>query len=115
RAITAAKDRWFFGLHHNSAHANYQFLPDPIFDFHLAGPDDLRSPTGTPFRQIEMDCSNFCASFWEQKSLSPPHWDALLVARAAHFKSLEDLFEIVRKLFNKEGLVRVLAIVGHED
>ncbi|MBU6431046.1 MAG: hypothetical protein KGJ58_02655 [Patescibacteria group bacterium] len=113
-SLSKLKDLWVFGLHHNSSHKNHDFAPDPLFDFHIAGQGDLKSPSGIPFYQIEMDCSNFCPDFFENNDLNhKKFWDVLIIARNVRFKFLDDTLSIARKIFNVKP-IRILAIVSHE-
>lgn len=113
-SLSKLKNRWVLGLHHNSSHKNHNFTPDPLFDFHIAGHGDLKSPAGIPFYQIEMDCSNFCPDFFENNNLNyKKFWDILIIARNVRFKSLDDTLKIARKIFNIKP-IRILAIVSHD-
>ncbi len=113
-SLSRLKKQWVLGLHHNSSHKNHNFMPDSLFDFHIAGQGDLKSPIGIPFYQIEMDCSNFCPDFFEyEKQDCDKFWDVLAIARNVRFKSLNDTLIILRKIFDIKP-VRVLAIVSHE-
>src|SRR3989344_5274761 len=97
------KSRWLIGQHHNEAHKDISFIPDPLFDFHIAGPGDLESYNGAPFYQIEMDCSNFCSNFFENKATeNEKFWDVLIIARNTRFKSLPDMLHIVRKAMDQK-------------
>lgn len=113
-SLSKLKSHWVLGLHHNSSHKNHNFTPDLLFDFHIAGQGDLKSPTGTPFYQIEMDCSNFCPDFFENNNQDcDKFWDILIIARNVRFKSLCDMLRIARKIFDNNP-IRILAIISHE-
>lgn len=113
--IAELKNDWLIGLHHNSAHADHQFYPDPIFDFHIAGRGDIYDPKGRLFHQIEMDCSNFSPDFFEDtRAEKEKFWDVLAISRDVGFKSLDDMLLIIRKVFDIQK-IRVLAIIAHSD
>ena len=98
------KARFAIGLHHNWH--DYNFCYDPLFDFHMAGFEDLKTADGSAFPLVPMDACNF----------SPPwmtpggdkFWDILFVARAVKFKGIPEFFRAIRALYDRGKMVRVL-------
>jgi len=105
-AVRRLKPRYLTGLHHNWHDG--QFLHDPLFDFNLAGEDDLAAADGKPFPLIPMDACNF----------SPPifvpggdkFWDVLFVARGVRFKGIPEFFRAIRALYDDGDFLRVLVL-----
>jgi len=115
KSLFSARNNWLVGFHHNSSHRNINFIPDPLFDFYIAGPGDIANRQGKSFYQIEMDCSNFCPDYFEDFGANgEKYWDLLAVSRDVRFKSLNDLLVIIRKLFDQKPL-RVLAVISYNQ
>ena len=108
------KKRYVVGMHNNRADKNPNFVPDPFFDFYIAGRGDFECPSGASFYQIPMHCSNFGPdAFARGAGCGEPFWDVLTVARNVRFKSLPNVLAVIRKIFDTHP-VRVLAIIPHE-
>lgn len=60
--VAALKDRWLIGLHHNWH--DYAFTYDPLYDFSMAGEEDLREVNGREFPLIPLDACNFVPSYF---------------------------------------------------
>lgn len=110
-AIQTLKSRWLVLVHGNSA-IQQRYGNDNLIDAFIAGPGDIIWTAPNPPYQIEMDCSNFCPKYFEQDSAGiTPFWDLLFISRNQKFKSVDDLFPILRKVFD-HAPVRVLAIIS---
>lgn len=105
--LEAMKSRWLIGLHHNWH--DHTFRYDPLFDFSMAGEDDLREVNGTEVPLVTMDACNFVPAVFR-----PPDgerfWDILYIARAVAFKRLPEFLNAVRKLYDQGHRYRVLCI-----
>jgi hypothetical protein len=105
--IEALKSRFLVGLHHNWH--DYSFRYDPLFDFSLAGKDDLREVDGVEFPLIELDACNFVPEdFYPTRG--EKFWDVLFVAHPVYFKRVPQLFDAVRRLYDRGLNYRVLHI-----
>ena len=51
------KKSWLIGIHDNWH--DYNFHYNSLFDFHLAGKDDLIEQNNLPFFNSDIDCCNF--------------------------------------------------------
>jgi len=101
------KARWALGLHHNWH--DYQLKYDPIFDFHMAGEDDLKEITGKHIPLIPMDACNFSPRCFAPAA-GEKFWDILYVARAVYFKRIPEFFRLIRTLYDQGKRYRVLLI-----
>ena len=105
--IDKLKDKWIIGLHHNWH--DYAFKYDSLFDFSMAGEEDLKEVNSSKFTLISQDACNFSPpSFSFNKQLK--FWDVLYVARAVYFKNIPEFFKIIRTLFDQGNYIRVLLI-----
>lgn len=103
-AIEQIKGRYVIGLHHNWH--DYQFRRDVLFDFSMAGEEDLISVDGTEVPLLPMDACNFSPPFF--KPGGEKFWDVLFVGRAVQFKRIPDFFHAVRTLYDRGEMLRVL-------
>jgi glycosyltransferase involved in cell wall biosynthesis len=106
-SVSALRRRWVIGLHHNWHDYNYR--PDPLFDFNLAGEGDLLSGEGTPLTLIPFDACNFVPDVFSPAT-APKFWDILYVARAVAFKNIPEFFGAIRTLYDAGQMLRVLFI-----
>jgi glycosyltransferase involved in cell wall biosynthesis len=106
RALEQVKDRWLIGLHHNWH--DYEFRYDPLFDFSMAGEDDLRETSGRSFPLVPLDACNFCPA--EFRPGGEKFWDLLFVAHPVYFKRVPVFFETMRELFDRGHDIRALHI-----
>jgi SAM-dependent methyltransferase/glycosyltransferase involved in cell wall biosynthesis len=105
--VLALKDRYLIGLHHNWHDTALKY--DPLFDFHLAGAEDLVEVNGLEIPLIPMDACNFSPScFYPQDG--EKFWDILFVARAVEFKGIPEFFKAIRRLYDQGKFLRVLFI-----
>lgn len=102
------KQRYVVGLHHNWH--DYALKYDDLFDFHLAGEDDLREVNGRKVPLLPMDACNFSPDCFYPSPLGEKFWDVLFVARAVAFKGIPEFFTAVRRLFDSGRMLRVLFI-----
>jgi glycosyltransferase involved in cell wall biosynthesis len=102
-AIDALKGRWVIGLHHNWH--DHDFKRDPLFDFSMAGEDDL---TGDPVPLVTLDACNFVPP--EFQPGGEPFWDLLYVARPVFFKGFDRFLEAVRELYDGGRTDRILCL-----
>ena len=101
-----SKSRYFVGLHHNWH--DHDFAHDPLFDFSLAGDDDLIERDGKPFDRIGLDACNFAPDCFVSRPGSEKFWDVLCTSRAVFFKGLPEFFQAIRTIYNSGRLIRVL-------
>ncbi|NUT60277.1 MULTISPECIES: hypothetical protein [unclassified Herbaspirillum] len=101
------KGRWLIGLHHNWH--DYQFKYDPLFDFSMAGEEDLREINGQHVPLVAMDACNFVPNCFAPGQ-SEKFWDILYVARAVQFKRIPEFFQCIRALYDQGHKYRVLFI-----
>jgi len=106
-AIQALKRRFVIGLHHNWHDHRFQY--DPLFDFSMAGDDDLVEAEGRDFGRIPIDACNFAPPCYSLPR-SEPFWDILYVARAVAFKGIPEFFGGIRALYDAGHRPRVLFI-----
>jgi glycosyltransferase involved in cell wall biosynthesis len=106
-AIRSLKGNWVVGLHHNwHDHAlNY----NPLFDFHMAGEEDLKEVSGKAIPLIPMDACNFVPGCFKPRAVEK-FWDVLYVARAIYFKRIPVFFQAIKNLFAEGNKYRVLHI-----
>jgi len=105
--IQKLKDRWLIGLHHNWH--DYKFTYNPLFDFHMAGEEDLKEVQGRSIPLIPMDACNFVPACFRPTE-GEKFWDVLYVARAVFFKGIQEFFDTVRSLFDQGHHYRILFI-----
>ena len=105
--IWALKDKWVVRLHHNWH--DYNFAYNPLFDFSMAGEEDLREVSGKSIPLIPMDACNFVPEFF-RPSQSENFWDILYIARAVYFKRIPEFFECIRSLYDRGYKYKVLFI-----
>jgi glycosyltransferase involved in cell wall biosynthesis len=106
--VAALKDRWIVGLHHNWH--DYRFVRNELFDFSMAGEDDLRSPTGEAIPIVPLDACNFVPDFFVPAAGAEKFWDLLYVARPVFFKGFPTFLATVRILFDRGHALRVLCV-----
>lgn len=104
--IEKLKSRYVVGLHHNWH--DYRFHYNPLFDFHLAGQEDLIPLPGTPAPPlIPLDACNFVPAVFTPGT-SEKFWDILFIARAVAFKGIPEFFRGIRALYDQGQRLRVL-------
>ena len=106
-AIEGIKDKWLVGLHHNWH--DFKFNYDPLFDFSMAGEDDLVEVSKKQFALIPIDACNFVPPTFKVGS-GEKFWDILYVARAVYFKRIPEFFQAIRELYDLGYKYRVLFI-----
>jgi glycosyltransferase involved in cell wall biosynthesis len=107
KTIEGMKGQWLIGLHHNWH--DYNFSYDPLFDFSMAGEDDLREISGREVPLVPMDACNFVPKMFKP-SAGEKFWDILYVARAVQFKRIPEFFQCIRDLYDAGHKHRVLFI-----
>lgn len=105
--LRALKQRYAIGLHHNWH--DYALQYDELFDFHMAGVEDLMEREGKPIPLIPMDACNFSPPCF-RAGHAEKFWDVLFVARAVAFKGIPEFFQAIRALFDQGHRLRVLFI-----
>jgi hypothetical protein len=104
-AIESIKDRYFVGLHHNWH--NFDFIHDPLFDFNLAGEEDLIERNGRNFPLLDLECANFVPpQFFLPRH--NPFWDVINVTRQEGFKNQDDFLNAIRAIYDQGHMIRVL-------
>ena len=107
--IKQLKKNWLFGIHHNWH--DYNFLYNSLFDFHLAGKEDLISKKSLFFYNSDLDCCNFPPKEFSFHNNKDKHWDILFVGRPVFFKKIPEFYSIIKKLYDKKIFIRVLLII----
>jgi hypothetical protein len=106
-AVRALKPRWLVGLHHNWH--DTAFVYDPLFDFSMAGEDDLVETSGREVPLVTLDACNFVPDFFAGHA-GDRFWDVLYIARPVFFKGFREFFSCVRALYDRGHMLRVLCI-----
>ncbi len=101
------KKDWVTGLHHNWH--DYKLKYNPLFDFHMAGLEDLKEINGITFPIIDLDACNFVPQYFSSTG-QEKFWDILYVARAVYFKKIPEFFQAIKNLYEKGKHYRVLFI-----
>ncbi len=104
--IAALKDRWIVGLHHNWH--DHAFRYDPLYDFSMAGAEDLIEVDGREVPLVELDACNFVPACFRPGG--EPFWDLLYVARPVAFKGMPTFLQTVRVLYDAGHDLRVLCL-----
>jgi hypothetical protein len=105
--LVRVKKRYAIGLHHNWHDYDLQY--DDLFDFHMAGEEDLRERDGRRVPLVPMDACNFSPNCFHP-GLGEKFWDVLFVARAVEFKGIPEFFQAIRRLYDGGHALRVLFI-----
>jgi hypothetical protein len=105
--LRRVKQRYVVGLHHNWH--DYDMRYDDLFDFHMAGEDDLKESGGHAIPLVPMDACNFSPDCFHPGQ-EEKFWDVLFVARAVEFKGIPEFFLAIKKLFDMGHMLRVLFI-----
>jgi hypothetical protein len=105
--LARLKPRWLIGLHHNWH--DFAFRYDDLFDFSLAGEEDLIEASGRPFPLIPYDACNFAPECFAPGN-TEKFWDVLYVARAVFFKCIPEFFDCIKALYSRGERLRVLFI-----
>ena len=95
--IKNIKNKYLIGLHFNWH--NYNFKPDNLYDFHLAGKSDLIDKNGTLYNTLDMDACNFTPSCYQEANVEK-FWDVLIVGNPVFFKRPEVVLNTIRELYN---------------
>ncbi len=106
------KKNWVVGLHHNWH--DYSLTYNPLFDFHMAGEEDLKEINGREVPLIPMDACNFVPECF-RPSEGEKFWDILYVARAVFFKRIPEFFQCIRTLYDRGCKYRVLHLCPIPD
>ncbi len=104
--IERLKSAWLVGLHHNWH--DWSFRYNPLFDFSMAGEDDLRVSGGKEVPLVPMDACNFIPPCFMRRNEGEKFWDILYVARAVFFKKIPEFLQIIRRLYDNGHPLRVL-------
>lgn len=105
--LRAIKQRYAIGMHHNWH--DFALRYDDLFDFHLAGEEDLKESSGQHIFLLPMDACNFSPDCFHPSQVEK-FWDVLFVARAVAFKGIPEFFLAIRRLFDMGRRLRVLFI-----
>ena len=106
--LTRLKQNYLIGLHHNWHDYSLNYID--LFDFHLAGEEDLIEVSGGEIPLVPMDACNFSPDYFHPGSSMEKFWDVLFVARAVEFKGIPEFFTAIRQLYDEGCFVRVLFI-----
>lgn len=101
------KERWVLGLHHNWH--DFAFEYNDLFDFSMAGEDDLTEVGGREFPVLTLDACNFVPDEFRPGG-EDKFWDVLYVARPVFFKGFGELLSCVRRLYDAGRDYRILCI-----
>jgi glycosyltransferase involved in cell wall biosynthesis len=105
--LAELKDRWIVGLHHNWH--DHQFTYDPLYDFSMAGAEDLVEVSGRTVPLIELDACNFVPEAFHPGT-DEPFWDLLYVARPVTFKGFPTFLQTMRTLYDGGNDLRVMCL-----
>jgi hypothetical protein len=105
--LAELKDRWIVGLHHNWH--DHAFSYDPLYDFSMAGEEDLVEVSGRDVPLVTLDACNFVPEVFRPAD-GEPFWDLLYVARPVAFKGFPTFLETVRRLYDGGHDLRVLCL-----
>jgi glycosyltransferase involved in cell wall biosynthesis len=105
--LSQVKQRYAIGVHHNWH--DYGFRYNELFDFHMAGTDDLKEQSGLTIPLLPMDACNFSPDCF-YPAAGEKFWDILFVARAVEFKGIPEFFQAIRQLFDMGHQLRVLFV-----
>ena len=106
-SIRSMKDRWVIGLHHNWH--DHDFTYNDLFDFSMAGEEDLKERHGRPFPLLTMDACNFAPDCFYPGS-GERFWDILNIGRAVFFKGIPDFLTAMRALYDRGRMFRALFV-----
>jgi glycosyltransferase involved in cell wall biosynthesis len=106
--VAALKPRWLIGLHHNWH--DHAFIRNELFDFSMAGEDDLRGSSGDAFPLVPLDACNFVPAFFNASTTADKFWDLLYIARPVFFKGFPMFLDTVRALYDGGQELRVLCV-----
>jgi len=107
KALERLREEFVTGLHFNWH--DYSFKPSRMFDFFMAGREDLRPIDDSPFRLLPMDACNFTPECYRPEANENKFWDILSVGNPVFFKRPEVVLRTIRKLFDKS--VRPLRVL----
>ena len=96
--IRNIKKKYFIGLHFNW-HDDH-FVPDDLYDFYMAGEEDLKTTSADTYHLINMDACNFTPSCYNP-SRGDKFWDILAVGNPVFFKRPEVLLNSIRALYDR--------------
>lgn len=105
--VWSLKNQWVVGLHHNWH--DYNFVYNPLFDFSMAGEEDLIEVDGKSIPLLPLDACNFVPEFFKPAQ-SEKFWDILYVARAVSFKKIPEFFRCIRYLYDHGYKYKILFI-----
>jgi len=105
--LARLKPSWLVGLHHNWH--DFAFHYDGLYDFSLAGEEDLIEASGRPFPLIPYDACNFAPECFAPGN-TEKFWDVLYVARAVFFKCIPEFFDCIKTLYVRGERLRVLFV-----
>ena len=71
--VEQLKARYVIGLHHNWHDDTFRY--DPLFDFSMAGEDDLHERDGAAFPRVGIDACNFSPPAFDRAARKRPFWD----------------------------------------
>lgn len=110
--INKLKEKYFIGLHFNWH--NYSFKPIQMFDFYMAGDEDLGEVGRGEYNLINMDACNFTPTCYK-KSNTEKFWDILVVGNPVFFKRPEVVLKTIRELYDQGRMYKVLYICPMQE
>lgn len=96
--LLCTRERYLTGLHFNWH--DYKFSPPSLFDFFMAGKEDLRPIDSKPYCLLPIDACNFTPTSYHPVTADSKYWDVLVVGNPVFFKRPEVVLQTIRQLFN---------------
>lgn len=110
KQIEKLKKDWVIALHPN--YFDHDYKHNPLFDFVFTVVDLLQSKSEFP--KIDVQVHSLSPSYFKPSN-NDKFWDILHVSRAQKSKNIPDFFNVIRSLYDKGYMYRVLLICTIPD
>ena len=107
RAFLELKKTYVIGMHWG--HFSRGVGDIPFVDFHLTGKGTVIFNKDTKAVVIPLSSRNFIPDCFYNKYLNKC-WDVINISRPLILKNLDQFFQVVKKIYKKDGLIKVLLI-----
>ena len=107
RLINNFKSKYYIGVHWGFYHENV--TTENWVDFHMAAKGTVNFDDTT--FTIPLSSANFINSNFHFDKNSRKFWDLVCISRAANFKKLDKLLNVIRKIYDKGHLIKICLIV----
>jgi glycosyltransferase involved in cell wall biosynthesis len=105
--VEKLRERYVIAMHWGHFHTDVDLVP--FVDFHLAGEGTLTFKKGVQVRRIPLCSRNFIAGCFHDTP-AVKQWDILCIARPLKLKNLDELLSVVRAIYDRGVLLKVLLI-----